>query len=73
MSEEIGKHWAESLEVGDRCIGTLRHTTDGSKNVKGAKLIVVENNLIERFVQGAIGNHVWKVPYNELSRIDNEG
>jgi len=37
------QHWAENLEVGDKCKATIRHKTDGSKNRHNVEVIVIEN------------------------------
>lgn len=51
MSESI-KHWAEDLQIGDRVIACIRHKTDGSKNIHGATVIVVENDIYDWRIVG---------------------
>ena len=59
------KHWANSLEVGDRVVCFIRHKTDGSKNFR-AKMIVVENNRKNNKIVAALGDKTYNVPYYEL-------
>lgn len=67
------KHWAESLQIGDRCLATIRHKTDGNMNLIKAAAIITDNSIATQEV------YVWveqrknpvKVPYNELTKIDN--
>lgn len=65
--EEL-KHWANSLEIGDRVIAFIRHQTDGSKNFR-AKMIVVENDRKNSKIVAALGYKTFTVPYNELREI----
>lgn len=61
------KHWAQSLEVGDRCLATIRHKTDGSKNLINQSAIVVVNNKDDQHILVSINKgdlHV--VPYSEI-------
>lgn len=62
------KHWATALEVGDKCLGTIRFS-DGEKNIINAKIIVVENNHSGKTIKGNIAytQFVYDIPYNELS------
>ena len=66
---EIQKHWAESLEIGDKCLATIRHKIDGEKNIHNAKIIVIENDKNNRIIKGnlAFTKDVYDLPYNELS------
>lgn len=68
MSEEI-KHWAEKLQTGDRCIATIRHKTDGSKNIHNAKIIVMVNYTHVSKISAWYNDKRVSVPYNELSEI----
>jgi predicted nucleic-acid-binding Zn-ribbon protein len=67
---ELNKHWADKLQSGDRCLATIRHDYDGSKNIHRAIVIVIENM---RFVKEVF---VWykekqiSIPYNELTEFD---
>ena len=61
-------HWAEELEEGDRCLATIRHKTDGSKNLHNVEVIIIENLHSERIIVGYYNNKKYKIPYNELSK-----
>jgi len=62
------KHWANYLETGDRVNATIRHKTDGSKNMINVNCIVVENfnNESEINVYVQMLDKIFLVPYNEL-------
>lgn len=62
------KHWANSLEVGDRVIAFIRHQTDGSKKFR-ARFTVVENDRKNKTIVAAIGEKTYTVPYNELRQL----
>ena len=62
------KHWAESLQVGDRCKARIRHKTDGSKNIIGADIIVIENR--DKNILASFKDKEVLIPYNELIRIE---
>lgn len=64
------QHWASSLEIGDRVIATIRHKTDGKKNIIGAIVIVAENNKWAQKIKGAIDDMVFDLPYNELTAFE---
>jgi len=55
------------LEIGDRCKATIRHKTDGSKNLINVDVIVCENNKEASFITVQYKNKKYTVPYNELS------
>ncbi len=64
-------HWAESLKSGDKCIGTIRHPKDGSKNRIDVDLTVVTNckevgmnSILAKDSDGL----TFRVPFNELSK-----
>lgn len=67
---EESKHWAESLEIGDRCKATIRHKNDGSKNIVNANAIVLDNSIATRSVIVSVSELKGrvKVPYSELSK-----
>lgn len=61
------RHWAEELQQGDRVFATIRHKTDGSKNMINLAAIVIENNLDNTVL--IFANHQeYIVPYNELKQ-----
>jgi hypothetical protein len=62
-------HWAEELEVGDRCTATIRHKTDGSKNIIDATVIVVQNNKERKSIIGWLAPNEHEIPYNELGKL----
>lgn len=64
------KHWATELEVGDRAIATIRHETDGSKNIHNAVVIVVSNDEYKKNIEGALGEEVYNIPYYELKKYE---
>jgi hypothetical protein len=63
-------HWAEELEVGDRCKATIRHKTDGSKNQHNVEVVVVENLPLNELIIGYFNKEKKEIPYNELKKID---
>ena len=70
MSQE-NQHWAELLEVGDRCIATIRHKTDGTKNLHGIEGIVIENNKAKKEISFWFPEFKALVPYNDLTPPHN--
>lgn len=62
------QHWAETLEVGDRCKATIRHKTDGSKNRHNVDIVVIENLFSERRIIGYFDETTESIPYNELTK-----
>lgn len=64
------KHWATELQTGDRAVATIRHETDGSKNISNAVVIVVANDEVAREVMAAYENEKYVIPYNELDKYD---
>lgn len=62
------KHWATELQVGDRAVATIRHETDGSKNIHGAVVIIVRNNEYGKAIQGAFDGTIYDIPYCELQK-----
>jgi hypothetical protein len=66
------KHWAASLETGDRVTATIRHKTDGTLNKHNVPCIVIANYPHSNGMSGFIITHEddcgeIAVPYNELS------
>lgn len=68
-NEKYISHWAEELESGDRCLATIRHKTDGSKNRHNVEIIVVENLQSEKKIVGYFKKRKKHIPYNELSKM----
>lgn len=62
------KHWATELQIGDRAVATIRHISDGSKNIHGAIVIVVANNYYDKVIKGAFCGKVYDIPYCELQK-----
>lgn len=69
IKEKYVSHWAEKLEAGDRCMATLRHSTDGSKNIHNADIIVVGNDVQRKSISGQYLGQNFEIPYNELTQI----
>lgn len=67
-NDKYPKHWAERLQVADRVLATLRHKTDGSRNVHNADVIVVENKPGESKIIGWWDDRNYEIPYNELKQ-----
>lgn len=65
---EIQKHWAEKLEIGDRVTATIRHKTDGSKNIHNAKIIVIVNYKHLHEISAWYNDKRIKIPYNEINQ-----
>jgi hypothetical protein len=63
------KHWADALESGDRVLATIRHETDGSKNLIDVQVIVTGNNRRECKISAAFLAGLYVIPYNELSPL----
>jgi len=68
MSDQI-THWAESLQVGDKCLATIRHKNDGTKNMHKVEVIIFENNINEQNVCAWFPEFKVILPYNDLSKI----
>lgn len=60
-------HWAEELQVGDKCLATIRHHSDGSKNIHNAECIVIENDLNKKQIKAFCLNEEMLINYNELT------
>lgn len=60
--------WQHSLEVGDRCLATIRHATDGKQNRHNVEVIVISNNRRDwKILAYENGNEI-ELPYNELKK-----
>lgn len=64
---EEQQHWAYSLQVGDRCQATIRHKTDGSKNLVDVPVIVAAVDRRRKFV---IAIHDVKEPEAQVPFMD---
>lgn len=66
-------HWAEDLVIGDKVYCTIRHNTNGERNIKNALLVVIENHSDKMKIKGLLSNFAGKalliMDYNELSEI----
>ena len=63
------KHWAERLKVGDICLATIRHQTDGTKNLHDVEVVVDENLKGENKINCYFGDVKATVKYNDLKQI----
>lgn len=66
LEKKYPSHPAEALETGDRVIATIRHKTDGSKNIHNANLIVIENRKQVRHIRALWRENEYLIPYNDL-------
>jgi len=62
------KHWAESLQSGDRVTGTIRHKTDGNLNRHNVEMIVAEVIPEHKQVLAVVYGFTIYVPFNELNK-----
>ena len=69
MNEKYPKHWAENLQIGDRCLATIRHETIGGLNRHNVLVIVIENIISENKIKGSFFDEIGFINYNELSAI----
>ena len=69
IKREHVSHWAQTLEIGDRCKATIRHQTDGSKNRHNVDIVVIENYKTESYIVGYFDDITEKIPYNELTKV----
>jgi len=69
MEGKSYSHFAEKLQIGDRCIATIRHQTDGSKNIIGANVVIISNRLKERVVKAYYDHTQYDIPYCELTEL----
>jgi hypothetical protein len=68
-NEKYISHWAEELELGDRCLATIRHKTDGSKNRNNIEIVVGGNDTDGKRISGWCNGEKFIIPYNELSQL----
>jgi len=61
-------HWAEEIVLGDRCKATIRHETDGSKNIHNVSVIVIENISNEKKIKASFLKKVAFIEYNDLQK-----
>lgn len=66
------KHWADALEPGDTCLATIRHETDGSKNLVNIEVIIIDNDrAIKKIEAWFKPGFKATIPYNELKQFNN--
>lgn len=70
--ENINEHFAKKLKAGDEFIATIRHKTDGSKNLLNQKCIVVHNGELGDSLIGKTESGIVRIPYNEITEIINK-
>jgi hypothetical protein len=68
-NEKHNNHWAAELQTGDRCLATIRHETDGSKNKHNVEVIVIENNIRDNKIMALFLGEQEFIRYNELSEV----
>jgi len=64
MEEQI--HPAQKLIQGDKVIATIRHATDGSKNLNKVQVIFLECNSLKRTCDVVYLCKVYEVPFNNM-------
>jgi len=69
MNEKHIFHWAEELQMGDRCLATIRHQTIGELNRHNIPVIVIENIISEKKIKGSFFDEIGFINYNELTKI----
>jgi hypothetical protein len=69
MSEGIS-HWAEKLEIGDKCLATIRHKEGGEKNLHNVEVIVIDNDWENKEIHAWFPEYKVVIPYNELKPIE---
>jgi len=69
MEGKSYSHFAEKLQIRDRCIATIRHQTDGSKNIIGANVVIISNSLKERSIKAYFNHTEYNIPYYELTEL----
>lgn len=67
FQEKTITHFAENLVKGDRLKATIRHKTDGSKNLINVDVIFLESNISSRTIKAAYKDSVYEIPFNDLS------
>jgi hypothetical protein len=66
MNKKSISHFAEDLKLGDKCFATIRHESDGSKNIHNASVIVIENDKQKRVIKAWYRPNEHSIPYNDL-------
>lgn len=69
MNEKYVSHWAENLQLGDRCLATIRHATIGELNRHNVPVIVIENIIAEKKIKGSFFDEIGFINYNELTAV----
>lgn len=69
MNEKYVSHWAENLQLGDRCLATIRHETIGELNRHNVPVIVIENIISEKKIKGSFFDEIGFINYCELTAI----
>lgn len=69
MNEKYASHWAENLQLGDRCLATIRHETIGELNRHNVPVIVIENIISEKKIKGSFFDEIGFINYCELTAI----
>lgn len=62
-------HWAEGVNVGEKCVATIRHKTDGLKNKIDVIVSVLQNDIFNKKILANYENNEITIPYNELSEF----
>ena len=62
-------HWATILKQGDKVFATIRHETDGSKNIRNAEVVILNNNSKREMVMGEHLGQYYTIPYNDLAAL----
>lgn len=70
---EEHKHWATTLEVGDRVTATLRHKTDGTKNKHNVPVIVISVDEDKKCINGYTQFGKKEIPFDELKNNIKNG
>jgi hypothetical protein len=76
MDTKYPKHYAETLIQGDRIKATIRHRTDGNKNIIDADMIFIRCNndkTITAYYEGdgniiQKGEYMIEIPFNEIKQ-----
>lgn len=71
-NEKYVSHWAEELQLGDRCLATIRHKTIGELNRHNVPVIIIENITSENKIKGSFFDEIGFVDYNELTKITEQ-
>lgn len=69
IKNEAPKHWAASLKENDQVIATIRHETDGEKNLCDVLCKVMSNSVEREKVLVEYLRNLYTVPYYDLRDI----